>query len=184
MGTLVDPDVRYHASWLESVGEFAGARRDDAALGQEGQRLLVEAEAPQGPQRATHARHDAVASSAGQAAPEELEDRVPLRRPRLQGRAEHGQLVLVGQQGRRGGLAGAEAGAPRGDGRPLSAQDRTSLKLLGLGADADRMALRKRYSELVRRFHPDRNGGDRSREGELQRVIAAYQQLKGAPVFA
>jgi curved DNA-binding protein CbpA len=56
--------------------------------------------------------------------------------------------------------------------------------VLGLAADADRMALRKRYSELVRRYHPDRNGGDRSHEGMLQQVIAAYQQLRQAPAFA
>ncbi len=74
--------------------------------------------------------------------------------------------------------------ADRPDGRPLSGQDRESLKIMGLEPDCDRTTLRKRYSELVRRFHPDRNGGDRGHEGELQRVIAAYQQLKGAPAFA
>ena len=42
------------------------------------------------------------------------------------------------------------------------------------------MALRQRYSELVRRYHPDRNGGDRSLEAKLGAVIAAYQTLKGA----
>ncbi|WP_436424557.1 J domain-containing protein, partial [Enterococcus faecium] len=57
-------------------------------------------------------------------------------------------------------------------------------EVLGLAADADRMALRKRYSELVRRYHPDRNGGDRSHETMLQQVIAAYQQLRQAPAFA
>jgi curved DNA-binding protein CbpA len=58
------------------------------------------------------------------------------------------------------------------------------MRTLALEIDADRMALRKRYSELVRRYHPDRNGGDRSHEAKLQEVIAAYQQLKGAPAFA
>jgi len=72
----------------------------------------------------------------------------------------------------------------RKDGRPLSSPDREALKTLDLGIDADRTQLRKRYSELVRKFHPDRNGGDRSNEGRLQRVIAAYQQLKGSPAFA
>jgi len=72
----------------------------------------------------------------------------------------------------------------RSDGKPLSGQDRESLKVLGLAADADRGALRKRYSELVRRYHPDRNGGDRSHESALQKVIAAYQQLRQAPAFA
>ena len=72
----------------------------------------------------------------------------------------------------------------RSDGKPLSGQDRASLTVLGLAADADRAALRKRYSELVRRYHPDRNGGDRSHEAMLQSVIAAYQQLRQAPAFA
>lgn len=74
--------------------------------------------------------------------------------------------------------------APRGDGKPLSGEDRASMKVLGLDTDADRTALRRRYGELVRRFHPDRNGGDRSHEAELGRVIAAYQQLRKAPAFA
>ena len=56
--------------------------------------------------------------------------------------------------------------------------------MLGLGADADRSALRRRYSELVRRYHPDRNGGDRTHETQLRRVIDAYQQLRQAPAFA
>ncbi|MCW3836633.1 J domain-containing protein [Sphingomonas canadensis] len=72
----------------------------------------------------------------------------------------------------------------RKDGRPLSGRDRDALRQLGLEVDADRTALRKRYSELVRKYHPDRNGGDRSKEDELQKVIAAYQQLKAAPAFA
>ena len=77
-----------------------------------------------------------------------------------------------------------EAAPERTDGKPLSGQDRESLKVLGLAADADRTALRKRYSELVRKYHPDRNGGDRSHEAALQAVIAAYQQLRQAPAFA
>lgn len=77
-----------------------------------------------------------------------------------------------------------ERAPERTDGKPLSGQDRASLKVLGLEPDADRMALRKRYSELVRRYHPDRNGGDRSHERVLQQVIAAYQQLRQAPAFA
>jgi hypothetical protein len=76
------------------------------------------------------------------------------------------------------------AAAPRKDGKPLSASDLRALKVLGLDTDTDRKGLRTRYSELVRKFHPDRNGGDRSMEKALQEVIAAYQQLKGSPAFA
>ncbi|ATE66764.1 J domain-containing protein [Rhizorhabdus dicambivorans] len=72
----------------------------------------------------------------------------------------------------------------RKDGRELSEGDRKALKTLGLDKDADRRALRSRYAELVRRYHPDRNGGDRSHEKALQDVISAYTQLKGRPAFA
>lgn len=72
----------------------------------------------------------------------------------------------------------------RPDGTRLSEQDRASLKVLGLDAEADRSALRRRYSELVRRYHPDRNGGDRTHETALQKVIAAYQHLRKAQAFA
>jgi hypothetical protein len=72
----------------------------------------------------------------------------------------------------------------RKDGKPLSGRDREAMKTLALDLDADRTMLRKRYSELVRQYHPDRNGGDRSHEGRLQKVIEAYQQLKASPAFA
>ena len=76
------------------------------------------------------------------------------------------------------------AQAARVDGKPLGDGDRRALRTLGLGIDADRRALRTRYAVLVRRYHPDRNGGDRSHEAALQAVIAAYEQLKRAPAFA
>jgi hypothetical protein len=66
----------------------------------------------------------------------------------------------------------------------FSAAERHALGVLGLDDDVDRMALRRRYSELVRRYHPDRNGGDRSHERKLGQVIEAYQTLKGARAFA
>jgi hypothetical protein len=74
--------------------------------------------------------------------------------------------------------------AERSDGRQLSSADRRALAVLGLDVDSDRRALRRRYTELVRRYHPDRNGGDRNHEKALQDVIAAYTQLKSAPAFA
>ena len=79
---------------------------------------------------------------------------------------------------------GAGRHAARKDGKPLSDGERRALRVLGLDADIDRRALRQRYSELVRRYHPDRNGGDRSHEKALQDVIEAYTLLKGAAAFA
>ena len=72
---------------------------------------------------------------------------------------------------------------PRADGHMLTAEDRRALKTLGLGEDADRRALRRRYSELVRKYHPDRNGGNRTYEKALQDVIAAYTHLRKSHAF-
>ena len=74
--------------------------------------------------------------------------------------------------------------AERGDGRAVTPDERRALDVLGLPLDADRKALRARYSELVRRYHPDRNGGDRSHEASLQKVVDAYQLLRKAAAFA
>jgi hypothetical protein len=62
--------------------------------------------------------------------------------------------------------------------------ERRALSVLGLAEDADRHALRRRYSALVRRYHPDKNGGDRSHEGLLGQVIEAYQLLRKSSAFA
>jgi DnaJ domain len=63
-------------------------------------------------------------------------------------------------------------------------EEQRALSVLGLGEDADLHSIRQRYSNLVRRYHPDKNGGDRRHEGKLGEVIAAYQLLRKAPVFA
>jgi hypothetical protein len=59
-----------------------------------------------------------------------------------------------------------------------------ALATMDLSADVDRAALRRRYSELVRRYHPDRNGGDRSHEARLTRVVEAYQLLRRSTALA
>jgi hypothetical protein len=66
----------------------------------------------------------------------------------------------------------------------FSGHERRAMTVLGLAEDADRHALRQRYSLLVRRYHPDKNGGDRSHEARLGEVIDAYQLLRKSPAFA
>lgn len=82
------------------------------------------------------------------------------------------------------GRARARRPAERKDGRTVTPDERRALDVLGLELDADRRALRKRYSELVHALHPDRNGGDRSSEKRLQSVVEAYQLLRKAAAFA
>lgn len=60
----------------------------------------------------------------------------------------------------------------------FSREEAQALETMGLGVDTDLRRLRRRYSELVRRYHPDRNGGDRRHEGRLTRVVEAYQLLR------
>ncbi|QDP19727.1 DnaJ domain-containing protein [Sphingomonas xanthus] len=66
----------------------------------------------------------------------------------------------------------------------FSARERDALRVLGLKDNADLHAVRKRYSELVRLYHPDRNGGDRGHEKKLGEVLAAWQLLRGAAAFS
>jgi len=63
-------------------------------------------------------------------------------------------------------------------------KEREALEAMGLGPETDLHGLRQRYSTLVRRYHPDRNGGDRSHEAVLQLVVEAYQLLRKAAAFA
>lgn len=72
---------------------------------------------------------------------------------------------------------------PKNSGPAISKADQDALRTLGLGEEAQRGDIRRRYSELVRKYHPDRNGGDRSHEKDLAEVIAAYTQLKESPDF-
>ena len=66
----------------------------------------------------------------------------------------------------------------------FSADEQHALGVLGLKDNTDLHGVRKRYSELVRRYHPDRNGGDRRFEKRLGEVLAAWQKLKTARAFA
>jgi DnaJ domain len=73
--------------------------------------------------------------------------------------------------------------AERTDGKRLSNEDRKALDIFKLDINADRRAIRQRYTELVRKFHPDHNGGDRAHEKALQAVVEAYQTLRVSAAF-
>ena len=60
----------------------------------------------------------------------------------------------------------------------VSPATRAAYRVLGLEPGANLKAIRQAYSSLVRRYHPDRNGGDRRYERDLRAVIDAYQHLK------
>ncbi len=65
-------------------------------------------------------------------------------------------------------------------GQILSDADLAALKALELTATASPADIRHAYKGLLRRYHPDANGGDRAHEGKLQAVVQAYTHLKSA----
>jgi hypothetical protein len=76
--------------------------------------------------------------------------------------------------------SGVEAPPQRADGRVLGKLERNALADLDLTDVADKAQIRVRYTELVKKCHPDSNGGDRSAEHKLQRVLKAWKTLKKA----
>ena len=76
----------------------------------------------------------------------------------------------------------AAAGAP--DEPRLGKIERGALADLDLDARTEPQAVKVRYHELLKRFHPDHNQGDRGAEAKLQRVIKAYKTLKKAGLAA
>lgn len=68
--------------------------------------------------------------------------------------------------------------APAKQRRRLTRLQATALEVMSLEENATSSDIRTRYAELVKRWHPDSNGGDRGAEEQLQRVIKAYQTLK------
>jgi DnaJ-class molecular chaperone len=55
-----------------------------------------------------------------------------------------------------------------------------ALDALGLEEAATLSQVKARYKELVKRFHPDTNGGDRGKEERLKQVIRAYGHLRAS----
>ena len=62
--------------------------------------------------------------------------------------------------------------------RPIRNAERRALDTLGLDVGATPHQVKMRFKELVKRHHPDANGGDRSTEDRLVEVIQSYNYLK------
>lgn len=68
---------------------------------------------------------------------------------------------------------GDAAQAPRYNALALKA-----LHVLDLDAKATETSIKARYKDLVKRHHPDANGGDRSSEEKLREIIKSYKFLR------
>ncbi len=69
---------------------------------------------------------------------------------------------------------------PAGEDRKIFNAQRRALDALGLETDAQRADIKSRFKMLVKRHHPDANGGDRGSEERLREIIQAYNYLKSA----
>lgn len=70
--------------------------------------------------------------------------------------------------------------AGHGERRMVRNAERKALHALGLETDAKGPEIKARFKALVKRHHPDANGGDRTCEDKLREIIQAYGYLKSA----
>jgi len=64
--------------------------------------------------------------------------------------------------------------------RHLTRLQAMAMDTMQLAHNATLIEIKARYKELVKRFHPDANGGDRGAEERLKQVIKAYGVLRAS----
>ena len=79
-----------------------------------------------------------------------------------------------------GGGGGAWRGSEgrAAESRAVRNAERKALDALGLEPNASAQDVKRQFKALVKRHHPDANGGDRSSEDRLREIIQAYTYLK------
>ena len=65
-----------------------------------------------------------------------------------------------------------------GNGAAANSAERRALETMELAPPLDLTHLKARYKELVKRYHPDANGGDNAAEERLKDINEAYTTLK------
>ena len=102
--------------------------------------------------------------------------RQPRGKARMSGWAAEDPFGLFGE----GIAAGNGHARPAAEGRKILNAQRRALDVLGLEGNATRADIKSRFKVLVKRHHPDANGGDRGSEEQLREIIQAYNYLKSA----
>lgn len=64
--------------------------------------------------------------------------------------------------------------------RPIRNMERKCLRALGVDDTATANEIKSRFKDMVKRHHPDLNGGDTSSVDRLRDIIQAYNYLKQA----
>ena len=62
--------------------------------------------------------------------------------------------------------------------KKLNEKDKDAFRIMGLKFDADWSSIQKKFKTLVKKFHPDRNSGNKQFENKLKKVTLAYSHLK------
>jgi hypothetical protein len=122
--------------------------------------------------------------SEGEAARRMNEERMTGGRPtwafRASNKSREASAKLAGKYQDPLGVFGVDGATTTAPGRSLGKIESRALADMDLDVSATKEEIRAKYTELLKRLHPDSNGGDRSMEDKLQRVIRAYKALKAA----
>ena len=60
----------------------------------------------------------------------------------------------------------------------LSEKDKDAFSMLGLEFNVEWPIVQKKFKTLVKKFHPDRNSGNKEFEDKLKKITMAYSHLK------
>ena len=62
--------------------------------------------------------------------------------------------------------------------RRFSEKDKDAFGIMGLDSNTDWPTVQKKFKILVKKFHPDRNSGNKQFEDKLKKITLAYSHLK------
>ena len=65
-----------------------------------------------------------------------------------------------------------------GNNRRLSEKDKDAFGIMGLESNTDWATVQKKFKTLVKKFHPDKNLGNKKYEDKLKKITLAYSHLK------
>ncbi len=64
------------------------------------------------------------------------------------------------------------------NGKKLTQKDMDAFKIMGLELNSSWPIIQKKFKTLVKKFHPDKNSGNKQFEDKLKKITLAYSHLK------
>ena len=64
------------------------------------------------------------------------------------------------------------------NGKKLSEKDMSAFRIMGLELNSGWPIIQKKFKTLVKKFHPDKNSGNKEFEDKLKKITLAYSHLK------